>query len=174
MATDEGKIEEKLGEITKLLESLLRHEKARYPAPIGPRPEIDLYNVGKFILNIALPPGKWTTIWEVEKPTCPIMIYWKVVVTDSPLIKCLCFQDNYPVCGEGCDLAALYTLGITNYNDRGWCHLYDTTNNLYGLQCNILRPIKEKYTYKIQNYDNAPHNLIVCYPKWYRWTSPAA
>ena len=164
--------DEQLKEISNKLSELLELEKARYPAPIGPKPQIDVWNQGKFITDVPLPPGEWTTIWQVSRVPCPMMLYWKVVVTDTPKVRCLCFQDDLPICHTGCDLAALWTLGITRYNDRGWVHLYDTVKNLYGLQCNILRPITKSYKYMLYNYDTVTHNLILCYPKWYTWERP--
>ena len=164
--------ERKLEEISEKLSDLIELEEGRYPAPIGPKPVKDIWNLGKFITGIPLPAGTWTTIWHVSRAPCPLMVYWKIVVTDTPKVRCLCFQDDIPVCDTGCDLAALWALGITRFTERGGVHLYDTVAGLYGLQCNILRPITESYKYMLYNYDTVAHNLILCYPKWYQWKRP--
>lgn len=161
-----------LMKILEELKSISEFQKDAYPAPIGPKPVKDLWNMGTFITNVTLPSRQWTTIWNVSRAPCPIMVYWKTVVCDTPNFLCLCFQDGIPVCDTGCECAALWALGITQPNERGWVHLYDMIAGQYGLQCNILRPIKESYEYRIFNEDLVDRNLILCYPKWYQWSRP--
>jgi len=169
MAEETNKL---LNDILKTLTALVEFEKTRFPTPIGPRPELDVWNLGKFIMNKTLPPGEWTEVWKIGEPHTPAMIYWLVVVTDTPKIKCNCVHNGTPVCGDGCDVQTLYDRGLTSYNNRVWVHLYDTGNSKYGLQCNLLRPIKTECLYKIQNYDSVAHTLLLCYPKWYSWKPP--
>lgn len=133
------------------------------------KPEKTVYSLAHDISNKTLQPGRWTKVFSLPEKYSPYLVYWKILIANNPKLKCLCYENGKPVCHLGCDLKGLFDLGVWQYNDRGWVHIYDTTENIYGLQCNIIRPIVGTYDFFIQNYDSAPHTLTYLYFKWYQW-----
>jgi len=158
------------GEVEKLLRELIEEVKGLGGGFLTSKPKETVYSLGKFIVDRTLPPGKWIRVLALPEEHSPYLVYWKIINCDSPDVKCLCFEDGVAVCEDGCDLKALNNLGVTSFNDRGWVHVYDTVNDKYGMQCNILRPIKGRYEFAVMNYGATACKLTVLYTKWYQWT----
>ena len=133
------------------------------------RPEGTVYNFAHDITSKTLPAGKWTKIFTLPTEYSPYIVYWKIIVADTPFIRCMPYMDGTPVSPRGIDLQSLYNYGVWQENDRAWCHIYDTVNNVYGLILNFVEPVVGEYDFYIQNYGASDQTLTYLYVKWYQW-----
>jgi len=135
------------------------------------KPDRTVFNFGHDIRNKPLDPGVWTKIFTLPAEYSPFIVYWKVIVADSPLIRCLSYMAGRPLSPRGIDLMDLYNNVVWQVNDRVWCHLYDTVSvpGRYGLTFNEVEPVIGDYDFYVRNYDIVQRNLTYLYFKWYQW-----
>lgn len=137
------------------------------------KPEKTVYNFGHDITDKTLPPGTWTKIFTLPADYTPYVVYWKILVADTPYIKCLPYMNGRPASPRGIDLRDLFNNGVWQANDRVWCHIYDTVSvpGRYGLTFNVVEPVVGDYDFYIRNDDpdGDEHTLTYLYLKWYQW-----
>ena len=134
------------------------------------KPDRTVFNFGHDITNKTLPAGAWTKIFTLPAEYSPFIIYWKILIVDTPLIRCMPYIEGRPESPRGIDLQNFFNYGIWQPQQAGvWCNIYDTVNSRYGLTFNVVEPVVGAYEFHIQNYDTVPHNLTYLFLKWYQW-----
>jgi len=135
------------------------------------KPDRTVFNFGHDIRNKPLDPGVWTKIFTLPAEYSPFIVYWKVVVADTPFVRCLSYMEGRPLSPRGIDLQDLFNSVVWQVNDRVWCHMYDPVPvpPRYGLTFNEVEPVSGSYEFHIQNYDTVQRNLTYLYFKWYQW-----
>ena len=134
------------------------------------KPDRTVFNFGHDITNKTLPAGQWTKIFTLPAEYSPFIVYWKILIADTPLIRCMPYIEGRPASPRGIDLQNFFTYGIWQPQQAGvWCNIYDTVNSRYGLTFNVVEPVHGSYEFHIQNYDTVPRNLTYMYLKWYQW-----
>ncbi len=137
------------------------------------KPDRTVFNFGHDIKNKTLKAGKWTKIFTLPAEYSPFIVYWKVIMADTPYIRCLSYMEGRPLSPRGIDLMDLYNTAVWQVNDRVWCHIYDTESDpgRYGLTFNEVEPVLGDYDFHIYNYDpdEEDHTLTYLFLKWYQW-----
>ena len=134
------------------------------------KPDRTAFNFGHDITNKTLPAGAWTKIFTLPAEYSPFIVYWKILIVDTPLIRCMPYIEGRPESPRGIDLQNFFNYGIWQPQQAGvWCNIYDTVNSRYGLTFNVVEPVVGDYEFHIQNYDTVDHNLTYLFLKWYQW-----
>ena len=133
------------------------------------KPDRTVFNFGHDITGKTLPAGDWTKIFTLPADYSPFIVYFKILLADTPYIRCMPYMEGRPVSPRGVDLENFFNYGIWQNNDRVWCHIYDTVNSRYGLTFNVVEPVIGDYDFYVQNYDTVQHTLTYLYLKWYQW-----
>lgn len=134
------------------------------------KPDRTVFNFGHDITAKALPAGVWTKIFTLPAEYSPFVVYWKIIIADTPLIRCMPYIEGRPASPRGVDLQNFWLYGIWQPQQAGvWCNIYDTVNSRYGLTFNVVEPVVGSYEFHIQNYDTVPHTLTYLFLKWYQW-----
>jgi len=134
------------------------------------KPDRTAFNFGHDITAKTLPAGAWTKIFTLPAEYSPFIVYWKILIVDTPLIRCMPYIEGRPESPRGIDLQNFFNYGIWQPQQAGvWCNIYDTVNSRYGLTFNVVEPVVGDYEFHIQNYDTVDHNLTYLFLKWYQW-----
>ena len=134
------------------------------------KPDRTVFNFGHDITAKTLPAGKWTKIFTLPAEYSPFIVYWKILIADTPKIRCMPYIEGRPASPRGIDLENFYNYGIWQPQQAGvWNHIYDTVNDIYGLTFNVVEPVFGSYEFHIQNYDTVDHELTFLFLKWYQW-----
>lgn len=134
------------------------------------KPDRTVFNFGHDITEKTLPAGEWTKIFTLPEEYSPFVVYWKILIADTPYIRCMPYIEGRPASPRGINLENFYNYGIWQAQQSGvWCNIYDTVNNIYGLTFNVVEPVFGSYEFHIQNYDTVDHELTHLFLKWYQW-----
>jgi len=136
------------------------------------KPDRTVFNYGHDITAKTLPAGAWTKIFTLPAEYSPFIVYWKILIADTPYIRCMPYIEGRPASPRGVDLQNFYDYGIWQAQSPGiWCNIYDTVNDRYGLTFNVVEPVFGSYEFHVQNYDpdEEDHTLTHLYLKWYQW-----
>lgn len=134
------------------------------------KPDRTVFNFGHDITNKRLPAGEWTKIFTLPAEYSPFIVYWKILIADTPLIRCMPYIEGRPASPRGVDLQNFFDYGIWQPQQAGvWCNIYDDPGTRYGLTFNVVEPVQGSYEFHVQNYDVVDRNLTYMFLKWYQW-----
>jgi len=134
------------------------------------KPDRTVFNFGHDITNKTLPAGQWTKIFTLPAEYSPFVVYWKILVADTPLIRCMPYIEGRPASPRGVDLQNFFDYGIWQAQQPGvWCNIYDDANTRYGLTFNVVEPVVGDYEFHILNYGPDDQLLTHLFLKWYQW-----